>query len=204
MKGRQRSLFDMWSRSGCTSPSKKQKESHTSANEDEGLEARVDYNHDKQRAPICESPECEDEGLTLAHCSKQPPVMNPVNVRNDCSCTSPCCSIERESETYQPKERAILSSFVKNGHKFLPAWYERYEWIMFCTTQKKVFCVSCRFAHRHNLLFLPRRELKPLLWKDLTTSRSQLKSSRSMKSQPLTWRQKWSGVALTIFHKRTN
>ena len=93
---------------------------------------------EERREPISASGECEDDGLTLAYCSKQLPVMSPVNVSNDCGCTSPCCSIERKREAYQPKERAILSSFVKNGRKFLP-WYETYAWITHCTTRKKVF-----------------------------------------------------------------
>ena len=96
MKRRQQSLFDMWSGSGFTSSSKKQKESQTSVNEDKVVEARADYDNDKRQEPICASAECEDDVLTLAHCSKQLPIMSPVIVRSDCSCTSPCCGIERE------------------------------------------------------------------------------------------------------------
>ena len=138
-KRRQQILFNTWSGSGCTLSSNNQKESQTSVNEVEGVEARADYEHDKRLEPIFVSAECEDDGLILAHCLKQLPLMTPVNVSNYCSCTIPCCSIERKRETYQLKERAYLSSLVKNGCKFLPAWYEKYAWMTLCTTRKKVF-----------------------------------------------------------------
>ena len=47
MKRRQQSLFDLWSESGCTSSSKKRKESQTRVDEDEGVEARADYDDDE-------------------------------------------------------------------------------------------------------------------------------------------------------------
>ena len=149
MKRTQQILFNTWSGQGCTSSAKKQKESKTSANEDEGVEASADYDHDERPEPICASAECEDNSLTLAHCSKQLPVMSPVNVWNDYSCTSPCCSIERERETYQIKERAILSSFVKNGHKFLLAWYEKYAWITLCYAEAGFLMHKGGIVHRN-------------------------------------------------------
>ena len=35
----------------------------------------------------------------------------------------------------------------KNGRM---SWYEKYSWITLCLTKKKVFCLYCRYCHKHN------------------------------------------------------
>lgn len=65
-------------------------------------------------------------------------------------CINQCCA--EEKNVYQPKGKEALSLFAKNDRKFLPLWYDKHEWLTLCTTKKKVFCVYCRYAHRHDLL----------------------------------------------------
>lgn len=73
---------------------------------------------------------------------------------DDHLCTGLCCSDEQK--VFQPTESTILSQFVKKDRKFLPVWYQTYDWITLCTTTKKVFCIYCRFASKHKLLLSKR------------------------------------------------
>ena len=61
-------------------------------------------------------------------------------------CSEACCNGEHGRKPYQPKEEAIFSGFVRNGHRFLPLWYLKYNWISLCTTRKRVFCLYCQFV----------------------------------------------------------
>ena len=158
MKRREQNLFLQGE--GFTSPSKKWKECERNVNESEAA-----YHHDCDEAyeprttseGIDSEPKLDRHALT---CSlKEVYALRPMNAtRAECSyasnemetecsiCKSICCTSEQE--TYQLKETEILSSFVKNGCKFLPVWYGKYAWIRLCTTRKKVFCVYCRFAQK--------------------------------------------------------
>ena len=70
-------------------------------------------------------------------------------------CTTLCCF--EDQTVYQPTEKAILTLFVNKGRNFLPAWYKKFKWITLCTTKKKIFCVYCRFAHKHKLFTFSKR-----------------------------------------------
>ena len=71
--------------------------------------------------------------------------MDPVNastyngavsvVDDCCDCTTVCCS--KIQQAYPPREKVILSLFLKKGRKFLSAWYKKFPWI---TLQRR----SCR------------------------------------------------------------
>ena len=70
-------------------------------------------------------------------------------------CRGMCCGDEMKA--YQPHEKATLSLFVRNDRRFLPSWYSKHPWITLCCTQKKVFCMYCRYAHKHKLLTFSKR-----------------------------------------------
>ena len=53
---------------------------------------------------------------------------------------------------YQLRDSKTLALFTNKNHKFLPAWYDKYQWITLCLTKKKVLCINCRFAQSHKLL----------------------------------------------------
>ena len=63
-------------------------------------------------------------------------------------CSAVCCS--NEMEAYQPKHKAIFQQISKNGRYFACSWYEKYSWITLCLTKKNVFCLYCRYCHKHN------------------------------------------------------
>lgn len=77
------------------------------------------------------------------------------DIQSKGDCVSICCY--NESKAYQPHEKATLSLFMKKDRRFLPVWYSKYSWITLCTSQKKVFCLYCRFAHKHKLLSFSKR-----------------------------------------------
>ena len=55
-------------------------------------------------------------------------------------CVSICCS--NESKAYQPRDNSTLSLFTRKDRKFL---------------QRKVYCLYCRFAHKHKLFYFSKK-----------------------------------------------
>ena len=70
-------------------------------------------------------------------------------------CVSICCS--NESKAYQPRDNSTLSLFTRKDRKFLPTWYGKYPWITLCSSQRKVYCLYCRFAHKHKLFYFSKK-----------------------------------------------
>lgn len=62
-------------------------------------------------------------------------VSDAMRSRGFCS-----CCLEDEVAN-QPTQSIVLSQFMKKCRRFLPMWYEKFQWITLCTKQKKVFCV---------------------------------------------------------------
>ena len=124
-------------------------------------EERHSRNDDSDGEPTTAA--SDDEQLTLS--DSEDDELDPVNastyngavsVADDCfGCTTVCCS--EIQQAYQPREKVILSLFIKKCHKFLPAWYKKFPGITLCTTWKKIFCVYCRFAQRHKLFTFQRK-----------------------------------------------
>ena len=46
----------------------------------------------------------------------------------------------------------IKLPFLSLSTKAENSWYDKYSWITLCSTQKKIFCMYCRFAQKHSLL----------------------------------------------------
>ena len=93
------------------------------------------------------------DGHALACRLRKVPALRPVNATStecsymyhsneretECSsCESLCCT--SEWETFQPKEAAILASFVKNGLKFLPVCMDH---ILYYTEGFRVYYSTC-------------------------------------------------------------
>ena len=64
-------------------------------------------------------------------------------------CASVCC--RNELEVCQPNQVEVLRSFVNKGRNFMASWYDKYPQISLCLTTKKLFCLYCRYARKHNL-----------------------------------------------------
>ena len=41
---------------------------------------------------------------------------------------------------------------TSGGHKFNSTWFQLYPWLTLCKTKKKVYCIYCRSAAKHDLL----------------------------------------------------
>ena len=57
-------------------------------------------------------------------------------------CSAACCS--NETEAYQPKQKAIFQQISKNGR------YVRGTKNIHGYVTKKVFCLYCRYCHKHS------------------------------------------------------
>ena len=124
----QQSLVDIWPK-----VQKRKTEADSSSlggesvdiSEDESLaESNNDYTEDQTKSELFQS------GATARKCM--------------------CCNDDQRA--YHPNEGTIISLFAKKGRRFLPIWYDKFPWITMCSAQKKVFCVYCRYAHKHKLL----------------------------------------------------
>ena len=137
-RGVQTSLFDVWS------GEKRRKDTSSDSRNDDSDGEPTTAASDDEQLMLSDS---EDDEMDPVNASTY---NGAVSVVDDCcDCTTVCCS--EIQQAYQPREKVILSLFIKKGHKFLPAWYKRFPWITLCTTRKKTFCVYCRFAQRHKL-----------------------------------------------------
>ena len=123
-RGVQTSLFDVWS-----GEKRRKDTSSDSRNDDSDGEPPTAASDDEQLM-LSDS---EDDELDPINVSTY---NGAVSVVDDCfDCTTVCCS--EIQQAYQPREKVILSLFIKKGYKFLPAWYKKFPWITLCTTRKK-------------------------------------------------------------------
>ena len=100
--------------------------------------------------------------------------------------------------TYQSTEKVILSFLTSKGHTGLPVWYEKFLLLMLHTSQRKVYCVYFRFAHKHNCSLFQREVMKHFVLKASINLRSVLRSFTPMKPQRHTSKVGWTSDCLLI------
>lgn len=142
MAKRQSTLPKSWSR---TSPKKARLEDETSSSlslpesDDEG-QASTSYagsstadifTTEQEKISVNQS---QDESLTGPSC-----------------CTALCCSADIHN-AHQPTDKKMLSSLMNKGRNFQPHWFKRFPWLSVCTTDKKVYCICCRYVTQHGLI----------------------------------------------------
>lgn len=65
-------------------------------------------------------------------------------------CSGQCCGSDEIA--FQPKDKPTLLTLTAKKRNFQPQWYKQYSQLSVCTTQKKVFCLYCRYATKHKLI----------------------------------------------------
>lgn len=109
-------------------------------------------------------PESDDEGqastsyagLSTANIFTTQQEKSSVNQSQDESlfgpscCTALCCYVDIHN-AYQPTDKKTLSSLTNRGRNFQPHWFKRFPWLSVCKTDKKVYCICCRYA-THGLI----------------------------------------------------
>ena len=65
-------------------------------------------------------------------------------------CTAQCCSSDEKG--FHPIDKPTLHLIATEKRNFQSQWYKQFPWLTICTTYKKVFCLHCRYATKHNLL----------------------------------------------------
>ncbi len=139
----QRSLNELWSKKKKASEQHEEIElcdGHSSESEEENQQHEVES--DQEEALV----EQQVHDLGVIGEDNNESQAGEVNH----NCMRQCCGDDKR--VYQPRGKETLSLFTNKGRKFLSSWYDKYDWLTLCTTQKKVFCIYCRFAHRHKLL----------------------------------------------------
>lgn len=98
-----------------------------------------------------ESAENTTDGKCASNTVPEAETVDDISCNETCDCTG--CTIGAENgSAFQPKEPGILCAFERNGRKFLPTWYDKYQWLTLCVKRCKVFCSYCRYAREHNLI----------------------------------------------------
>ena len=159
MAKRQATLFSSWS---LGLPAKKRRESEAEIDSDylEGgrestsdpddseshLEDRQENDSEDQEerdGDLERESEDEDESGT----AKQPEL---ESIPRPSTCTALCC-ISTE-KAYQPTDKQTLAKFTTKKRNFQPQWYKQFPWVSVCITNKKAYCLYCRYATQHNLI----------------------------------------------------
>ena len=65
-------------------------------------------------------------------------------------CTALCCSTA--DNAFQPTDKKTLAGLTKKRRNFQPHWFKRFPWLSVCTTDKKVYCICCKYATKHRLI----------------------------------------------------
>ena len=65
-------------------------------------------------------------------------------------CTALCCSAA--DNAFQPTDKKTLASLTKKRRTFQPHWFKRFPWLSICTTDKKVYCICCRYSKQNGLI----------------------------------------------------
>ncbi len=64
-------------------------------------------------------------------------------------CSSVCCS--DETKAYHPTDKFTLQALKTKGRSFQSSWFKQFPWISVCVNRKKVFCIYCKHAKKHEL-----------------------------------------------------
>ena len=65
-------------------------------------------------------------------------------------CTALCCSTA--DKVFQPTDKEMLANLTKKWRNFQPHWFKRFPWLSVCTTDKKVYCICCKYTTQHGLI----------------------------------------------------
>ena len=115
-RGVQTSLFDVWS------GEKRRKDTSSDSRNDDSDGEPTTAASDDEQLMLSDS---EDDEMAPVNASTY---NGAVSVVDDCcDCTTVCCS--KIQQAYPPREKVILSLFLKKGRKFLPAWYKKFPWM---------------------------------------------------------------------------
>ena len=77
------------------------------------------------------------------------------------NCIVQCCI--HSDKPFQPVDKKTLLTLSIKKRNFQPQWYKQFPWISVCTTYKKVYCLYCRHATKHNLISFSKGEKRPSL-----------------------------------------
>ena len=66
-----------------------------------------------------------------------------------------CADVYCSSDTtpFQPFNKEVLKEMTSGGCKFNSTWFKLYLWLTLCKTKKKVYCIYCRSAAKHLLIY---------------------------------------------------
>ena len=135
----QRSLLDVWSQRSCEKRRKDTTSTDTTSFESIGDDS----------AELSEDESLADESTDISE--DQTSRLDLDLPQSTGAAIKSCMCCNDDQRAYHPHEGTVLSLFTRKGRRFLPTWYDKFPWITLCTAQKKVFCVYCRYAYKHDL-----------------------------------------------------
>ena len=71
-----------------------------------------------------------------------------------------CCMID--SVAHQHTDKATLQLLRSIKPNFQLSWYKKYPWLSVHLTNKRVICLYCPYATKHNWISLARADILPL------------------------------------------
>ena len=83
------------------------------------------------------------------NCDSPGSALQSINSVNN-NCADVCCS--SDTTPFQPFNKEVLKEMTSGGCKFNSTWFKLYLWLTLCKTKKKVYCIYCRSAAKHDLL----------------------------------------------------
>ena len=125
-----------------------------------GLEERDDsrlVDDEERRTDIEGEEETMSESTYGPSSSTSESTLDPSNSTADSEpsrCSALCCITT--NKTFQPTDKQTLVKLTAKNRHFQPQWYRRFPWISVCNTNKKVYCLYCRYATQHNLISFSR------------------------------------------------